>query len=67
MTFSCEEGGVWQIHLADVNGNNEVRLTFSDCNSVSAAWTADSKHLIYATDCGRGLGLTALAQVTVFP
>lgn len=67
LAFSCEEGGAWQIHLADLNGNNELRLTSGDCNSVGEAWTADSKRLIYATDCGRGLGLTALAQFTVFP
>jgi hypothetical protein len=67
MAFSCEEGGAWEIHVTDLMGNNEFRLTSGDCNSIGAAWTEDSKHLIYATDCGRGLGLTALAQLTVFP
>ena len=67
MAFSCEEGGAEQLHVTDLEGNHELQLTSADCNSTSPAWTADSKRLIYTTDCGRGLGLTALAQVTVFP
>jgi Glycosyltransferase family 87/WD40-like Beta Propeller Repeat len=66
LAFSCAQGGATQIHVTDLEGNRESKLTFGDCNSVTPAWTADSKSLIYATDCGRGLGLTALAQVSVF-
>lgn len=66
LAFSCEEGGATQIHVTDLNGNHDLQLTSGDCNSISPAWTLDSKRLVYATDCGRGLGLTALAQVTVF-
>jgi hypothetical protein len=66
LAFTCEEGDATQIHVADLNGNHDLRLTSGDCNSISPAWTLDSKRLVYATDCGRGLGLTALAQVTVF-
>ncbi|MGB7642867.1 MAG: hypothetical protein WBL82_16370 [Terriglobales bacterium] len=58
--------------MADLDGNGvlgkkDLQLTSGDCNSISPAWTADSKRLVYATDCGRGLGLTALVQATVFP
>jgi hypothetical protein len=72
IAFSCEEGSAAQIHVADLDGNGvlgkkDLQLTSGDCNSISPAWTADSKRLVYATDCGRGLGLTALAQATVFP
>jgi len=66
MAFSCEQGGSAQIHVTDLDGNQESQLTSGDCNSIDPAWTADSKRLVYATDCGRGLGLTALAQLTVF-
>jgi hypothetical protein len=66
IAFSCEQGGSAQIHVTDLEGNHDKQLTSADCNSISPAWTADSKHLIYATDCGRGLGLTALAELTVF-
>jgi hypothetical protein len=67
IAFTCEQQGSSQIHLTDLEGNQELQLSHGDCNSISPAWTDDSKRLIYATDCGRGLGLTALAEVTVFP
>jgi hypothetical protein len=72
IAFSCEEGSATQIHIADLDGNGvlgkkDLQLTSGDCNSIGPAWTADSKRLVYATDCGRGLGLTALVQATVFP
>ena len=67
MAFTCEQGGTEQVHVTDLEGQQDLQLTSADCNSISPAWTADSQRLVYATDCGRGLGLTALAQVTVFP
>jgi WD40 repeat protein len=72
IAFSCEEGSAANIHVADLDGTRglgekDLQITSADCNSISPAWTADSKRLVYATDCGRGLGLTALAQATVFP
>lgn len=65
LAFSCEQSGNWQLHAMALAGNQRLQLTASECNSTNPAWTVDSKHLIYATDCGRGIGLTALAEVTV--
>jgi Tol biopolymer transport system component len=65
VAFSCEQGGSWQLRALDLRGGQELQLSTGDCNSINPAWTADSRRLIYATDCGRGLGLTALAEVTV--
>lgn len=65
IAFSCEQGGTWQIHVMNLSTKEQVRLTNAECNSVSSVWTLDSKGLIYATDCGRGLGLTALAKMSV--
>jgi hypothetical protein len=67
VAFSCERGGSWQLHAMDLQSSQDLQLSMGECNSVSPAWTADSKRLVYATDCGRGLGLTALAEVTVSP
>jgi hypothetical protein len=67
LAFACEQGGSTQIHVAGLEGNHEEQLTAGDCTSTSPAWTTDSKSLVYVTDCGRGLGLTALARATVFP
>jgi hypothetical protein len=66
VAFSCDYGGSWQLNAMDFNTKAQLQLTRGECNSISPAWTADSRRLIYATDCGRGLGLTALAEVSVF-
>jgi Tol biopolymer transport system component len=42
-------------------------LTRADCNSTSPAWRPDSKRVVYATDCGRGLRVTALAEIRAVP
>ncbi len=65
IAFSCEQGGYWQLHAMNLKTKAETQLTNVECNSVSPAWTLDSKSLIYATDCGRGLGLTALSKLNV--
>ncbi len=67
LAFSCAENGNWQLHAIELDGTEELRLTHGECNSITPAWTPDSKSLIYATDCGRGLGLTALAEIRVLP
>jgi hypothetical protein len=36
-------------------------LTANDCNAYQPTWRTSSQ-ILYATDCGRGLGLTALAS-----
>ena len=66
IAFSCEDRGTWQIHVMNLRTEEQIPLTNADCNSVSSVWTLDSKNIIYATDCGRGLGLTALARLSVF-
>jgi hypothetical protein len=63
MAYSCEQGGNWQLHAMNLRTREEMQLTRAECNCTNPAWTTDSKRLIYATDCGRGLGLTALAEI----
>lgn len=63
--YSREEGGSWHLMLVDLKTSVEIPLTYGYCNSTDPTWTGDSKAIIYATDCGRGLGLTALARVAV--
>jgi len=65
IAFSCEQRGYWQLHAMNLSTKAETQLTNVECNSVSPAWTLDSRSLIYATDCGRGLGMTALATLNV--
>jgi hypothetical protein len=65
LAFSCGQRGTWQINVMNLRTWEQFQLTKGDCNSVSPTWTRDSRGLIYATDCGRGLGLTALAGLNV--
>ena len=67
LAFSCAENGNWQLHAIELKGTDQLQFTDGECNSITPAWTPDSKSLIYATDCGRGLGLTALAEIRVLP
>jgi Tol biopolymer transport system component len=65
LAYSEEDQGSWQLSTLKLSTGEKRRLTNSDCNSVMPTWRDDSKKLIYATDCGRGLGLTALAELKV--
>jgi hypothetical protein len=67
LAFSQREASNWQLWVRNLDRGVEHRLTESDCNSTAPAWYPDSKHLAYATDCGRSLGLTALCRIEVVP
>ncbi|QNI31361.1 DUF2029 domain-containing protein [Alloacidobacterium dinghuense] len=54
----------WQLMTMSVASHDERQLTFGDCNAFAPAWL-DNATVAYATDCGRGLGLTALASIKV--
>jgi hypothetical protein len=56
----------WQLAYVDVATGHEGMLTFGDCNVYSPGWVGPLS-LAYATDCGRGLGLSALALVEIGP
>jgi hypothetical protein len=54
----------WQLGYMDLASGKETMLTLADCNAYGPTWLSPSM-LGYASDCGRGLGLTALASVTI--
>jgi Glycosyltransferase family 87/WD40-like Beta Propeller Repeat len=65
MAFESVQAGPKQIWLRDtVTGKTEV-LAEGDCNSSSPAWEQDSRSLIFASDCGRGLGMPVLYRATL--
>jgi glycosyl transferase family 87/WD40 repeat protein len=67
LSFSHLEGGVWHLWLADVRTWSVRRLTSGNCNAITPAWDAGSRRLTFASDCGRGLGLTALCRMPIWP
>jgi hypothetical protein len=54
----------WQLGYMDVATGHEQMLTFGDCNAYGPDWVGPAR-IAYATDCGRGLGLSALASVGI--
>jgi hypothetical protein len=67
LAYSLDETGNWHLWLKNLGTGENRRLTEGDCNSTSPAWFGDSETLVYATDCGRALGLTALCRIRVGP
>lgn len=64
LAFSRRNGGSWQLVVRDLATGVERQLTDASCNATLPAWQ-DSHTLLYATDCGRGLGLSALALINL--
>jgi hypothetical protein len=54
----------WQLVEMDLATHTQRMLTGGDCDAYAPAWL-DRNTIIYATDCGRAVGMTALAKVRV--
>jgi Glycosyltransferase family 87 len=57
---SVRTEGAKQVWLRNAATGQEERLTGGNCNSAAPAWELDSSAIIFASDCGRGIGLPAL-------
>jgi len=64
LAFSRRESGSWHLFVRDFSTGTEQRLTSGACNATSPAWE-DRRTLVYATDCGRGYGLNAVARIVL--
>jgi hypothetical protein len=67
LVYSRLQDGNWNLWLRDLNNGQKERLTNAACNTVEPAWASDSKTLVYASDCGRGLWFFALSRRRVVP
>jgi hypothetical protein len=67
LVYAREEHGSWQLWRMSLLTGEPLRLTDADCNSLQPAWFSDSQNIVYATDCGRGLGYTALNRMRAAP
>jgi Tol biopolymer transport system component len=67
LAYSQDEMGSWRLWVMRFSTGEKRRLTIGDCNSIAPAWFGDSKTLVYDTDCGRAVGLTALCRVQAVP
>lgn len=64
LAFSRRKWSSWQLVVRDLTTGAEQQLTHTACNATLPSWE-DANTLLYATDCGRGFGLSAIARVTV--
>ena len=62
LAFSRLDGGSWHLFVHEFASGFEQQLTHGSCNAISSAWQNNIK-LLYATDCGRGVGVSAIASV----
>ncbi|MEO8725349.1 MAG: glycosyltransferase 87 family protein [Acidobacteriaceae bacterium] len=67
LAYSHRTGGAWHLRVRNLVSGAEQQLTRGPCNSSQPFWedTEGTTDVLYATDCGRGLGLSAIAQVAV--
>lgn len=65
IAFEREQSGPRQIWLRNTASGKERQLTGGNCNSGSPAWELDSRAIVFASDCGRGIGLPALYRAEI--
>jgi len=65
LAYTCSTTGGRQIWVQDLISTASRRLTYGFCNNNSPAWERDSLSIIFASDCNRGLGLTALFRLRI--
>ncbi len=64
IAFSRRDHGSWHLVVRELTNGAERQLTHGACNAISPSWQ-NAQSLLYATDCGRGVGLSAIASVSL--
>jgi hypothetical protein len=64
LAFSRRKWGSWQLVVRELTTGTEQQLTHTACNATLPSWENDNT-LLYATDCAREFGLSAIARVTL--
>lgn len=67
MAYSHLKQGVWNLWIRDQQTGATHQVADIPCNQIQASWEPDSKTLLYASDCGRSLWLTAVSRRRVIP
>jgi Tol biopolymer transport system component len=66
--FMSSEFSTKHIWVRPLTGpGTALLLTGGDCNIFDPAWELDSRRIIFASDCGRGIGLPALYRARIGP
>jgi Glycosyltransferase family 87/WD40-like Beta Propeller Repeat len=67
LAYSALQGGSWNLWLRDLESGQRQRLTQAECNAMQPSWEADSKTLVYVSDCGRALWFSEICRRRVVP
>jgi len=67
LAFSRFQQGAWNLWLLSLATGKTQRITTAPCNQIEPAWEADSKTLLYGSDCGRALWFTAVCRRRILP
>jgi streptogramin lyase len=65
IAYTLEANGSQQIFIKNIATGQVKRLTGGNCNNSEPAWQLDGKAIVFASDCGRLVGLSALYRVEV--
>lgn len=65
MAFESTEAGPKQIWLRGTVSGQRQLVAGGNCNNSSPAWEEDSHALIFASDCGRGIGMPVLYRANL--
>jgi Tol biopolymer transport system component len=65
IAFTSDADGSQQILLKDLASGRVSRFTSGNCNNSEPAWDLNSNAIVFASDCGRAVGLSALYRVDV--
>jgi tricorn protease-like protein len=67
LAYSKLQKGSWNLEIRDLTNGQSREVTNAACNATEPAWAADSKTLLYASDCGRALWFTVICKRRVIP
>jgi hypothetical protein len=67
LVYSQLRHGSWNLRLRDRSTGSTLPVTDEPCNAIQTAWEPDSRTILFAADCGRAVGLTALYRRQVVP
>jgi glycosyl transferase family 87/WD40 repeat protein len=62
IAYVVSEAGGNQVWVRNLATGLDHRVTSGGCNNDSPAWRLDSRSIIFASDCSRGVGLPALYE-----
>ncbi len=63
IAFTSDAEGSQQIFIKNVASGEVKRLTGGNCNNSEPAWDLKGNAIVFASDCGRAVGLSAIYRV----